>query len=144
MQTIALVTGGAWGIGAAIARGANERQVENGAKVASGLAGQIREPKAVTTAALAQVGNYFKELEQSRQTVLAEAKSAFEEWQTEVGDLMSPETVQEQMALALPHWSKFVLAPFELRSKTGTKQTAAAATLGSKPAQAAPTTEKQG
>ncbi|MFT3967666.1 MAG: hypothetical protein QM690_17475 [Sphingobium sp.] len=127
-----------------IARRTNERQAQIGAKVASGLADQIREPKAVATPFI-QVGDHFKELEQSRQTVLAEAKSAFEEWQVQAGDLFSPEIGQEQMALALQNWSKLALAPFEILSKAKSAQTSTAGTPGAKGAKAATTTTgKQG
>ncbi|WP_278393002.1 hypothetical protein [Sphingobium yanoikuyae] len=126
-----------------IARTANERQAQIGSKVAAGFAEQIKEPKAAVTAPLSQVGDTFKQLEQSRQTVLAEAKSAFEEWRTETGKLISPETGQEQMALALQNWSKLVLAPFELLSKVSVTQASASGTPETKPAQSA-TTDKQG
>lgn len=128
-----------------IARGANERQAQIGAKVAAGFAEQIKEPGAAVTVPLAQVGDTFKELEQSRQTVLAEAKSAFEEWRAEAGDLISPETGQEQMALALQNWSKLVLAPFELLSKAGgSTPPSATGTPEGKQAKPAATTDKQG
>lgn len=126
-----------------IARGANERQAQIGARIAAGFVDQMREPKTAVTAPLSQVGDTFKELEQSRQTVLAEAKSAFEEWRTEAGELISPETGQEQMALALQTWSRFVLAPFELLSKVSVTPAPTAGTPETKPAKPA-TTDKKG
>lgn len=127
-----------------IARGANERQAQMGAKLVAGLSDQIKDPKGVATLPFAQASACLEELETNRQAVVGEAKAAFEEWQAETGALLSPEAGQEQAAAVLQNWSKLVLAPFELLAKAGGAQAEAASAPEAKGGKAAPATEKQG
>lgn len=54
-----------------------------------------------------------QEIEQNRQTQVAETRAALEEWQESAGYLFSPEDETVQLAIALEPWRALLLSPFQ-------------------------------
>jgi DNA-binding PucR family transcriptional regulator len=96
-----------------ITRSNGERQAQIGAKMFAGLAEQAKDQKALPSLPIAQFTECFREIEGAA----TEAKTAFEAWREQTGNMFSPEAGQVQVSDFLQSWSKLVLAPLETLGK---------------------------